>query len=271
VIIWSALRNGVRGVLAAGIVYPLAERAEKRDVRRKTAWVRQEIDRPYAERRARAWARLVDLVRFAGTKVPHYRDLFAATGFDPERLAGDPAYYDALPHLTKDIVREQRDRLLRVDREGLRQHVSTTGGSTGPATDIYYDQEAADWSSAVTRESRRRIGNPHWRSELHFASKFPEVFPFEARLREWVKCLAMNRDNAFYDSFDSPGLEALWRQTKAIRPHLLHAHPSTVDQLAMHVEATRGTDRGFAIFESSGELMTAEQRDGLPSVSRTRP
>lgn len=262
--------NGVRGVLAATVVYPLTERYEKRDIRIKRSWLEQEIDRPNAERRLRAKERLIDLVRFSGAHVPYYRDLFQAIAFDPDKLASDIAYLKDLPYLTKDIIREQGSRLLRDDHAGMRMHVCKTGGSTGPSAHIYYDQEAADWSSAMTNESRRRIGNTHWRSELHFASRFPETFPWQARMREYVKCFAMNRDNIFFATFSTEELETIWRKMKSIRPHLAHAHPSTAHQLAAHVEATRGTDKAFEIFESSGELLQTGQRERIERVLRCR-
>src|SRR5690606_30871332 len=141
--ILSALRNGVRGALATTVVYPLVDRLEQRDIRTKAAWVVKEIDRPYAQQRASAWARRVEHARFAGASVPYYRDLFAQVGFDRGRLRDDPPYLDALPYLTEDIIREQGTRLLREDHAGMRMHVAKTGGSTGPSAHIYYDQEAA--------------------------------------------------------------------------------------------------------------------------------
>lgn len=256
--------------MATVIVYPLTERYEAREIRSKTKWVRQEMDRPVGERRARAAARLAEVVRFAGATVPYYRDLFSSIGFDPGKIDGDSRYLEDLPYLTKDIIREQGDRLLSGNREEQRIHIATTGGSTGPSVEILYDQPAADWSSAITRESRRRIGNSHWRSELHFASSFPEVFPWRDRLREQIKCLAMNRDNIFFENFSSAEFERIWRKIKIIRPHLVHAHPSTVDLLAAHVETTRGSDKGFAVFESSGELLETSQRDRIERVLKCR-
>lgn len=265
-----SMYNGIRGLLAATVVYPLTERHEKRDIRSKASWVRLEIDRPAAERRKRAEHRLVEVVRFSAEKVPYYRDLFQSVGFSLEKLEKDIAYLQDLPYLTKDIIREQGARLLREDHAGMRMHVCKTGGSTGPSAHIYYDQEAADWSSAVTQECRRRVGNTHWRSELHFASKFPEVFPLRDRLREHMKCFAMNRDNIFFATFAPEELEDIWRKMTSIRPHLAHAHPSTADQLAAHVEATRGEDKAFEIFESSGELLEPRQRERIERVLRCR-
>ncbi|NVO15251.1 MAG: phenylacetate--CoA ligase family protein [Rhodoplanes sp.] len=260
--------NGLRGATAAYIAYPIAERLEKRDVSRKQTAFAAEMRRPFAERRRRSWDALVDTVRFAGTMVPYYKELFQRIGFDPERLARDERYLDDIPHLTKDVIRAEGDRLLRQDHADFVKHVSKTGGSTGTSAHITYDQEAADWSSAVTRHARACIGNTHARTELHFASKFPDVFPWRARLREHLKCFAMNRYNIFFATFEPDELEEIWQKIRSIRPHLVHAHPSTIYQLALHVQAHHAGQRGFAIFESSGELLTARQRSTIAQALR---
>jgi phenylacetate-CoA ligase len=260
------LINGARGFAAAFLAYPLAERLEGRDVRSKIHALGAEMARPFAERRLRSWAAVVDTVRHAAIHVPYYRDLFARIGFDPEKLQIDPRYFQDIPYLTKDVIRAEADRLLRDGHATVRKHVSKTGGSTGPAALIVYDQEAADWSSAVSRHVRSGIGKSHFHSELHFASKFPDEFPLRDRLRERAKCLAMNRHNVFFASFEPAELEAMWRGIKLIRPHLVHGHPSTMYQLALHVDAQSGPVDAFRIFESSGELLEDYQRAAIARV-----
>ena len=260
------LINGARGFAAAFLAYPLGERVEGRDVSSKVRALAAEMARPFAERRLRSWAAVVDTVRHAAIHVPYYRDLFARIGFDPEKLQTDPRYLQDIPYLTKDVIRAEADRLLRDDHAKARKHVSKTGGSTGPAAVIVYDQEAADWSSAVTRHVRSGIGKSHFYSELHFASKFPDEFPLRDRLREHAKCLAMNRHNIFFASFEPAELEAMWRGIKLVRPHLVHGHPSTMYQLALHVEAQSGPADAFRIFESSGELLADYQRAAIARV-----
>jgi phenylacetate-CoA ligase len=260
------LINGAMGFAAALLAYPLAERFEGRDVRSKVRSLGREMARPFAERRLASWAAVVDTVRHAAVMVPYYRDLFARIGFDPEKLVADARYLHDIPYLTKDVIREQGNRLLRDDHAEARKHVSKTGGSTGPAALIVYDQEAADWSSAVTRHVRGGIGKRHFHSELHFAAKFPDEFPLRDRLRERAKCLAMNRHNIFFASFESAELETMWRDIKLIRPHLVHGHPSTMYQLALHVDAKLDRTRAFRIFESSGELLKGHQRETISRV-----
>lgn len=249
-----------QGVFAQWVAYPLAMRSEGRDITAKERWLRAEMALPAQERLARSRKSLSQRVSFAGAHVPYYRDLFARLGFNPERLEQEPAYLEELPYLTKDIIREQGDRMLREDRAGLRDHHCRTGGSTGVSAVIHYDQEAADWSSAVTHYCRRRIGKRHFMRETHFASRFPEKFPLKDRLREYAKCLAMNRTNLFFDDLSPESLDEMWRRLRRARPHLVHAHPSTIYQLAQHVDDRYGSARAFDIFESSGETLEPYQR-----------
>ncbi len=200
------------------------------------------------------------------SSVPYYRDLFARIGFDPDSLVRDPKFLNDIPFLTKDIIRSEGERLLRDDHATHRKHQAKTGGSTGPSAHIFYDQEAADWSSAVTRHAREQVGAGPMRSELHFASKFPEQFPWQGRMREHVKCIANNRYNIFFSTFDPAELEQIWQRIRAIRPYLVHGHPSTLYQLALHVEAKHGGGRAFKVFESSGELLENKQREAIARV-----
>lgn len=262
----KALFNGARGLVGCLILFPLAERLEGRDIRSKQRWFATEMSRPFRERRQSSWEATIQTIRFAGEMVPYYRDLFTSIRFDPESLVRDPKFLNDIPFLTKDIIRAESERLLRADHLAHRKFVAKTGGSTGPSAHIFYDQEAADWSSAVTRHARTLVGAGPMRSELHFASKFPEQFPWKARMREHVKCMANNRYNIFFSSFDPDELERIWREIQSVRPHLVHGHPSTLHQLALHVEANYGSGKAFNIFESSGELLERRQRQTIARV-----
>jgi phenylacetate-CoA ligase len=257
--------SGLRGI-AASIVYPLAERIEGRAIRQKALIMASAMAYPLPERRAESWAALIEIVHFAAANVPYYRDLFARIRFVPGKLLVDPRYLQDIPYLTKEIILREGERMLRDNHNHFRKHACKTGGSTGASAHIFYDQEAADWSSAITRQARATLGNTHFRSELHFASKFPDAFPLRDRLREYVKCLAMNRYNIFLSSYDPDELEAIWRKINLVRPYLVHAHPSTIYHLALHVRDCHGPSRAFRIFESSGEILDQRQRETISQV-----
>ena len=250
--------------VAAGLLYPLAEQLERRDVRSKLSELRRHYGLPTAERQRIARQRLVDMLHFAGASVPYYRDLFAAHRFDPDAVLAAPERLAELPLLTKDIIAEQGERLLSRPLAGTRHHACPTGGSTGRKAIIYYDQAAADYSSAVTTYVRERIGANRQQPALHFAARFADAPPQRLFDRESFKTLAMNRSNIFFDRLDAEALDEIWTQLRRRRPYLVHAHPSTIFALACHVHDHGGAQRLgrplFDVFESSGELLEMRHR-----------
>lgn len=260
----------LKGVVSAFVVYPVAEHLEKRLVRPKLAELRRYYRMPLEQRLAIARSRLADTLFQAGMTVPYYRDLFAQLHFDPDKIRRDAAYLQELPYLTKDIIREQGDRLLSKPLNEIRHHVCKTGGSTGVSTVIYYDQEAADYSAAVTLYARERIGKKKFMSEVHCACRFPDAGVPDWPSREDFKCFAMNRSNIFFDRVDDAGLEAMWEQLLHRRPYLLHEHPSTIYALACYVERRYGNGKAFEVFESSGELLQSYMRDKIAQVLQCR-
>lgn len=254
----------IKGWLAALVFYPIAERVEKRIIRRKTAELRGYYNLPWATRKQIMQTKLAEIAEFAGATVPYYKDLFQAQGFNPSRLRKDGAYLQDLPYLTKDIVREHGHRLLSRQLDGVRHYNMKTGGSTGLSAHFLYDQESSDHSAAVTLYARERIGKKMHKFELHFACRFPDAAN-DTWTRDSWKELAMNRSNIFFDRLDDCGLEEMWETLCDRRPHLIHGHPSTIYALACHIEKTRGQAKAFQVFESSGELLQPYQREAITS------
>jgi len=260
----------LKRAIGAYVAYPIAERIEGRDIRSKVSELRCHYALPFAQRRQIAIRRLAGLLHFAGSCVPYYSDLFRKTNFDPMSVLRDVRYLSDLPFLTKDVIREQGDRLYSRPLKDSRFHACRTGGSTGASCTIFYDQEAIDYASATSSYARERIGKSKLRSELHFACRFPGDELPKWPSREDLKCFAMNRSNIFFDRIDDQGLEEIWRTLLRRKPFLAHAHPSTMYALAQYVERQYGGGSTFNVFESSGELLTSRQREVIERVLRCR-
>lgn len=260
----------LKGLFSANIAYPYAEKREQREVRPKLEELRRFYSQDKAQRRSIATNRLADALGFAGTSVPYYRDLFAQHAFNTEKVRADVRYLNDLPYLTKDIIREQGDRMLSRALNQTRHHICKTGGSTGLSCVIYYDQEGADYSAAVTLYARERIGKRKYKTELHFACRFPDATVSQWPTREDFKCFAMNRSNIFFSSVDDDGLEEIWQTLLRRRPYLAHAHPSTIYALACYVERKYGGGKAFEVFESSGELLEPYQREAISRALHCR-
>ncbi|WCP67274.1 hypothetical protein LYZ37_00680 [Vibrio tubiashii] len=256
----------LKGMASAYLAYPIAEKLEKRNVTKKLREMECYYKLSFIERESILRKNLFNTLSFAKENVPYYRDLFKKVSFCPESINKDIKYLNDVPFLTKDIIREQGPRLLSNPLEQIRHHVCKTGGSTGLSCFIYYDQYAADYSSAVTLFSRASIGNTKSKSELHFACRFLGEEQPDWPNREDFKCFAMNRSNIFFSSLDEIGLDEIIRTLKNRRPHLIHAHPSTIYSLACYIERKHKSMHLFDVFESSGELLEDYMRDKIQKV-----
>jgi len=261
----------LKGLTSAYIAYPIAELLEKRNIRPHIKELKSFYKQSFDIREKIIQQRLFNILDFSSRHVPYYRDVFQKINFDPQNIKRDIKYLHDVPYLTKDIIREQGNRLLSRSLENYRHHVCKTGGSTGLSCHIYYDQYAADCSAAVTLYARDRIGKNKSKSELHFACRFPDVPVLnEWFTREDFKCLAMNRTNIFFDRLDEVGLEEIIQILKRRKPFLIHAHPSTIYPLACYVEKKYGKLKLFEFFESSGELLEPYQREMISKVLRCK-
>lgn len=260
----------IKGILGSYIAYPIAQHLEKRSVLPKLNVLRQYYQLPFTTRVKLCQEQLTNILLFAQTHVPYYRDLFSKLSFNPEKIRNDMGYLQDIPYLTKDIIREEGVRLYSAPLNTLRHHACKTGGSTGISCTIYYDQEAADYSAATTLYARERAGKSRYQPELHFACRFPDTIPTPWFSRENAKCFAMNRNNIFFNRLDDVGLEEIWQTLKRRKSHLVHTHPSTMYALACYVKRQYGAGKAFNLFESSGELLEHYQRERISSALQCR-
>lgn len=253
--------------LVAWVGYPLAEWYQGREIRAKAAVLRREMRIPFRQRLLLRQRQLAASLERAGACVPYYRDLFRRLLFDPARVAIDIRHLEILPYLTKELIREHGDRLLseQYPRETLQAR--KTGGSTGPATLIYYSPEALDWTAAVNLVGLEGAGKFRHMREVHLASRFPEEFPWKDRLKEQLKVRALNRANIFTDSFDAASLRRVWRRLCRLRPYLIQGHPSTLYALASYLTDQQIPARGvIRVFESTGEVLDAKKRQTIAAT-----
>ncbi|AYV23039.1 phenylacetate--CoA ligase family protein [Vibrio mediterranei] len=251
----------VKGLFSAYCAFPLSEYVEKRNISTRVKELRKYYLQPYVVRKEQSKRSLMATLEFASESVPYYRDLFKEKNIDLQKIKRDINYLNDIPYLTKDIIREQSERLLSKPLLEARYHHCKTGGSTGASCSLYYDQIAADYATAVSIYTRERISKRKSDSELHFACRFPGQNPATWPTRETLKCIAMNRSNIFFDRLDEEGIEEIIDTLKTRSPHLIHAHPSTIHAVANHISTNRIAPPSITVFESSGELLEKGIRD----------
>lgn len=258
--------NFIKGYAGAYIAYPIAEIVEKRNISSKVEELRKYYKLPFEQRKIYAIDKLVQTLNFAKIAVPYYKDLFNQINFDPNNVSKDIKYIQDIPYLTKDIINEQKERLLSTTLDSIRYHERKTGGSTGVSAMIYYDQIGLDYSAAVTRYCRDEIGASAHKSEIHFAAAFAKPPLKMMPTKDDIKNFALNRSNVFFDKLDSIGLDEIWNTLVQRKPYLIHGHPSTLYALACYLENKNIEKQIFDVFESSGELLQSYMREKISKV-----
>lgn len=251
----------------AYVLYPFLESIQKRDILSKLNLLKKDSLLPFNERLQIRRKKLIEILNIAKNHVPYYRDLFRHIGFDPDKVEKDIAYFYELPYLTKEIIREQGNRLLNDKYPKNSLHIRKTGGSTGPSALIYYSQGALDWTAATNLFVLEWTGKKRHMKEVHLSSRFPETFPLKDRIKEYIKCMALNRVNIMTDSFDYKALKKVWNKLKKVKPYLIQGHPSTLYALALFVKETENRGEGIIkVFESTGELLDKKKREVIKDV-----
>ena len=252
-------------LLRSRMLFPLAERLSGRNVNSRLAWLHSAFNDDWEQRKRLNRLRLIDVLQNAKYEIPFYKDLFRQVKFDPLLLLKDVRYFQRLPVLTKEDIREAGARLLHPDcQRYLPVHISRTNGSTGSALPIYYTPAAKDYSAAVTRLSQHWVGFSADQRQLHISSAFPGQAHQVAKRQEWWRQQATNRISLECDAWTEDCFAVLWKKICKAKPYIVQGHPSTLYALARHVMQALGPQRGyFAVFVSTGETLTVQQRRSI--------
>ncbi len=179
---------------------------------------------------------LRQLLSHAEAKVPYYRELFRSlriTSADFQSLAD----LGRLPALTKDIIRERQQDLIRedVDRATLRPHHS--GGSTGVPLSFFREASYMDDSRAGDYRNFLQCG---WRPGEMIAffwggnDQLYAMRPLEFEIRQRLRRMYL------LDPFHSgpEEMNAWIDKWPSIGATLAMGYASTVARFASHVEAS---------------------------------
>ncbi len=247
----------------SGILFPLQERLKKhdtvrvlRDMEASQWWPRERLERYRLDR-------LRSLLVDVGRHVPYYRDVFARTGFRPEALEG-VADLQALPYLTKPLIRANSDALRADDARGLSRF--NTGGSSGEPLVFFIGPErvthdvAAKWRA--TRWWNVDIGDAEivvWGSAIELGAQ-----DRLRRLRD--RLMRTELLPAFEMSEDK--LASFVARIREYRPRMLFGYPSAISLIARHAEkhGIRLDDLGVRVVFVTSERLYDDQRDTVARV-----
>lgn len=211
--------------------------SNKRSFRRAVAEARAGFhlwDRGDPEKRAR-WVldELRGIVRWAGDKVPYYRELFENTGFDPS-ADFTLADYRKLPPLGRETVRERSDDLIAEGFSKNSMKRNSTGGSTGVPVRFWVDDRSLAWRSVASEWGFSKFGyRAGDRTGLiwGFNADPRAQRAFRARASSWLSHHVVNDCYRLDDQI----LDQMHSRLSVYRPSFLRCYASALTLLAVRL------------------------------------
>ena len=204
----------------------------------------------------RQWQRLREAVGRAYRDCAQYRESFARTGFDGTLC--DWTDFRRLPVLTKRDIRQAGERLLsaRLDRGELVQ--SRTGGSTGTALTVWFDEPCQQARNAAAMRSDRWAG---WDIGMRVAAVWGNP-PVARSVKQRLRSLLLDR-TSYLDTMDlnEASVRAFAAQWRRQRPRILYGHAHSLYVLTIWLRRLGiGHVRPRGVIATSMMLLEPERR-----------
>jgi phenylacetate-coenzyme A ligase PaaK-like adenylate-forming protein len=204
----------------------------------------------------RQWERVRAAVKYAFEHCLYYQKSFVAAGFDGSlRTTAD---FQRLPLLTKREIRQNADALLSSEfrREDLVE--ARTGGSTGTALTLYFDEECQEVRNAAAMRSDGWAG---WDIGMKVAAVWgnpPVADTLKKRLRNRLLDRIIYLDTMSIDDVSVRRFVHEWRREK---PRMIFGHSHSIYLLALFLRRFGIDDqRPRGIITTSMMLLEPERR-----------
>lgn len=244
----------MRTWLTRHVVYPAYETLSGRRILTKL----EELDTEQWESREALQAlqleRLRELLHTAYETVPYYKRVFDRCGLSAKSVHSTDDLR-TLPLLTKDIIREHKDKLINERYARDQLIVNHTGGSTGKALQFYQDQHQWDYGNAARLCANRWAGWEFGKRTLRLWGH-PDDVALSQRLRGRIRSLVLNDQMFDTFHFSCAEMEALAERMNQRPPRMIIAYASSLYHFAHYLDQT-----GLTVPRPDGMISSAEVLD----------
>ena len=205
--------------------------------------------------RAWQWERLREAVGYAFANVPYYASRYASAGFDG--VLRSPEDFQRLPLLRKEDIRACGDGLIsrKFGRENLVE--AKTGGSTGTALTLYFDERCQELRNAAAMRSDQWAG---WDIGMQVAAIWGNP-PVKDTLRKKLRNLLLDR-TIYLDTMDinDHSVRRFIAEWRRARPRVIFGHSHSIYILARFLQELGIDDlRPDGIISTSMMLLAPER------------
>ena len=207
--------------------------------------------------------RLRDLLIDVGENVPHYKQVFTQSGFDPRSISSI-ADLKQVPFLTKSVIRANTEALKHAKAQNLARY--NTGGSSGEPLIFFIGNKrvtadvAAKWRA--TRWWNVDIGDPEivvWGSPIELGK--------QDRIKHWRDKLMRTELLPAFEMSEGK-LDQFIAAIRRKRPKMLFGYPSALTHIGKHAQK-RGiamSDLGIKVAFVTSERLYDDQRATIGQV-----
>jgi phenylacetate-CoA ligase len=206
--------------------------------------------------RQRQWERVREIVHYAYGHCTYYKSHYANLEFDG--VLGTWGDFRRLPLLTKQDIRDNEEKLLSkaFRREDLVQ--AKTGGSTGTALNLYFDERCQEMRNAAEMRS-------HYWAGRDIGTKFAAVWgnpPAADTLKKKIRNLLIDRI-IYLDtmSIDEKSIRSFFERWRREKPRVVFGHAHSIYILATYLRDMGIKDlQPHGIITTSMVLLESERR-----------
>lgn len=215
-----------------------------------------------AELKEFQFKKIKNLLKYAYTHVPYYRNLYKRNSIHPDDI-NTYRDFQALPFLTRDDLNNHIDDLVSDEFVGS-VYMSQTGGSVGKPVRFYTDSSSSLYGGAILDRCRLWYDvHPGAKTAWLWGAQrdIPSLTPLD-HLR------ARFKRHRFLNAFDMTDakMHAFAQMLVRWRPALLRAYPSAISIFAQYINQHGISGIHPKLIETTSEKLMAPQRQLLETV-----
>ena len=254
-------------------IYPITQEMQKRNFFKMIVEADRNQYLSQDELRKLQFQKLIPLLHHSYKYVPYYHDVFEQIGLKPEDIRNWDDFQQ-LPILTKELIRENRERLLS---KKLRSPVFTvsTSGSTGKPMRFNMSQIHTGANIVSRIRALRWWGINLGDREMQLSSASGLFVPgikstFNVRIFRPMKEKMLNRRLISALDMTEKSMGNYWHITKQFNPKIIYGFPSAIYVYAKYLK-DHGYDcskLGLKAVVPTGEILFDWQREMIEEVFR---
>jgi phenylacetate-CoA ligase len=248
-------------------LFPIAEKFLKSNILREYRflkltewWSRDKIER-YRDEQLRK------LINHVYLNVPYYTDLFNRLNLTPEDING---YSDLtkIPILTKQIIRDNIDKLLSIDANHRQTKLHSTGGSTG--VPLQYRSDISSWNASWASTFRAWEGYGFHIGETIFTiggHSLVTKVPLLNKKAIWDNVLMRNFK---YSSSDmkNEDMKYFYNNFIKLSPIAIRGYASSLYIFALFIEKNKLEIPKIKCILTTGEVLLLQYKSKIQEVFR---